>query len=103
RAEELPREVEAEIRAEGGEGSSEEHAERQTPALVLRRQDEEHEEARQREHRGAARGPPFLERQIGPVEGHVWRKHCARRLLEGIERLRRREAFGRYPRELGGP
>ena len=82
--------VEPEVRPEGRKRRPEQHAERQAPALVLRGQDEEHEEDRQREHRGHTRGPAFLKRQICPVEGHVRRQHFARGLLERIERLRRR-------------
>ena len=82
-------EPEPEIRAEGRERRAQEDAERQPPALVLRREDEEHQEDREREDHGDTGGLALLIRHVGPVEAHVGRQHLARRRFERIERLRR--------------
>jgi hypothetical protein len=101
RAQELPRQIEAEVRPERGERRTQEHTERQAPALVLGREDQEHEEDGQHEDHGDARGLAFLIRHVRPVEAHVGRQDFFRRRFERIERLGRREAFSWHSGQLG--
>ena len=56
---ELARDPQAEVGAERGERRAEQHAERQPPALVLRRQDQEDQQDGEREHDHAGFGARF--------------------------------------------
>ena len=76
----------------------EQHHERHRPALILRRQDQEHEDDREREHDGGDRSRlQFLIGDAGPFECEVARQrdcsgplHRRDRLARAVARAQRR-------------
>ena len=89
-------------RAEHGERHREDHRERQRPALVLRREHQEHHQHADQEHgRRAAAGHALLVRGARPGQLVALGQRLGRHLLHRCDRLARAEPGRRAAEHLG--